>query len=279
MNNVPAGKKWRRLLLPFSVFFLALIIGAVASVGIGYVARPKLGPDVLDAPTGSTEPDAPALTRAPDGRFTVLSYVPDDVKGPARTVAEQTVIVRADRSHATGFLIRDGIVITAAHVAGGSNAPDTHVRCWDVEAAADVVHIDTLRDTMILHAAHCNAAPLKFDERTLRDREPLHVAGYSFNFDVNGALRYHRLTAALPDRVFVPEEGPTREHMARMSENGVARLQALDTVLIRGNSGSPVYAEDGARVGMFVIIDFATRTSYMVPASTIVRVLSDANMR
>jgi S1-C subfamily serine protease len=277
-KDAPTKKFAARRLLPFVAFVLALLAGT--AVGIEMTVRPKLGPDVYDdAPTGSTAPAAPSLSRAPDGRFTVLSYLPDDVKGPARAVAEQTVIVRANRSYATGFLIRDGIVITAAHVAGGSETPETYVRCWDSEQQADVVRIDALRDVMILHAAHCNAAPLKLDETALADRAPLHVAGYSFNFEVNGALRYHRLTAALPDRVFLPEEGPTKEHMARMAAAGVARLQAFDAVLQRGNSGSPVFREDGTVVGMFVIIDYAARTSFMVPASTIARVLFDANMR
>ncbi len=278
MKNAPTRTIARRWLLPLVTFVLAALAGT--AVGIEMTVRPKLGPDVYDAaPTGSAAPAAPSFTRAPDGRFTVMSYLADDVKGPARTVAEQTVIVRANRSYATGFLIRDGIVVTAAHVAGGSEAPETYVRCWDSDQQADVVRIDALRDVMILHAAHCNAAPLKLDDAALADREPLHVAGYSFNFEANGAWRYHRLTAALPYRTFVPEEGPTKDHMARMAAAGVARLQAFNAVLERGNSGSPVFREDGTVVGMFVIIDYATRTSFMVPASTIARVLFDANMR
>lgn len=279
VNDTDAtSRRRRRFFLTLLVFLAALFAGT--AVGIGSVVfYPVLGPDVIDAPTGSADPDAPVLTRASDGRFTVLRYLPEDVKGPARQVAEQTVIVRSDGAYATGFVIRRGVIVTAAHVAGGRESPNVNVNCADIDGPADVVRIDALRDVMILHAAHCDGAILRLDARPLRDGEPLHVSGFTFNFDVNGALRFHRLTTALPNKVFDPTDPATKAHMERMREQGVPRLQAIDGTLVRGNSGSPVFTENGGIVGMFVIIDFGPRVSYMVPTSSVVRVLLDADVK
>jgi S1-C subfamily serine protease len=274
MDGRATDKHRRRLHLPLLVLMLATLAGT--AVGIEQMTRPRLNED---DPRNATELPPPAMSRAPDGHFTVLTYLPDDVKGPTRRVAEQTVIVRTDGGFASGFIVRDGYVVTAAHAASHDDMTTAHVRCWDVDAEADVVRIDALRDVMILHAAHCGGATLGFDTRPLREHEPVSVSGFTFNFDVNGAYRYHRTAPAVPDAAFATTDERISAHMKKMRANGVPRLRAIGTVLVRGNSGSPVCAEDGGIVGMFVIMDYPTRLAYMVPAETVVRVLSDANIR
>ncbi|HTK05380.1 MAG TPA: trypsin-like peptidase domain-containing protein, partial [Candidatus Eisenbacteria bacterium] len=262
---------------------LAVIAGIVTVFAL-IIAQTLLADRSI--PTGS--PDA-AVPETGDEEFAVMTTIDPEIRfdPPLRAVAAQTVTVRAEapggngQTFGSGFLIADGVVVSAAHVVPAATDGATfpvRVFCGEREVIAGVTVYDALRDVMVIEAPECRADTLVFDDRRLGVDDTLHVAGFMFLTDAGPlAYRFHRFTSAIPTAVLRPSElRADPDILARVREmrrQRVDRYRALSGAAIPGNSGSPVFDDRGRIVGMLVIRDVLHDRSYMVPASTILWVL------
>jgi S1-C subfamily serine protease len=206
----------------------------------------------------------------------------------AYAVARQAVAVRTGRNpepdgvfaQGSGFLMTDGMVITAAHVftsiAGSERAP-LYVLCDDVERRGTVTAIDAIRDVAAISAPGCTGRTLPFSyvEATISD--PLHVAGYNF-IPSNGSSQWFLFdTSVIPGVVPDPQrndiEPALANRLSEMKRLGVPPFFALAGELVPGNSGSAVFDDTGRVIGMLVAADSRLNRSYGVSSAVIVDVL------
>jgi len=229
-----------------------------------------------------------AVPEADEDAFVVMTDIDVEVRlDPAlHAVARQTVTIRAAApepggvTYGTGFLIADGVVVSAAHVVPAARSGTSYpvrVFCADQEVVAGITAYDELRDVMVITAPQCRADTLVFSERRLSVDDSLHIAGFMFVTEAGMAFRFHRYTSPIPTAVLRPNslraDREVLERVREMRRQGVARYRALSGAAIPGNSGSPVFDDRGRIVGMLVIRDTLHDRSYMVPASTLLWVL------
>lgn len=255
---------------------VAVIVGAIAFIAVSAITNV---PSYVTGP-----PDAGAEPDADDSPLIITDLDPEVRTNPrVSTVAEQTVIISADAPnggtfHGTGFILTDGLVISAAHIVSGASAESTfpvHVRCGGKVVGGGIIAYDALRDVMAVFAPGCEGEDLVLDQRWLSVDEGLHVAGFMFGPGLIN--RYHRHTSPIPTAVLretdLPIEPSLAERLRGMRRARIPRFRAITGEAYPGNSGSPVFDDDGRIVGMLVVRDERHARGYMVPAVTIIDVL------
>jgi len=259
-----------------------------------YTAR-QLPPDAYRLPpadAGTDKADGADAASPDSGTRTTLvdPSLPKEYPEPVLAAARQTVPILATFKNGkvgtgTAFLYMSGIVISAAHIVdsqGYRNLTRLLVWCGDENTDAEILAIDTLRDVVVL-AADCGAEDLKLDPARLQDKERLYVTG--FNYDgLYTARRYVKTTQARPKASFTPrapELMDPRIHrmLIETAKRKIPRVQAVDGMLIPGNSGSPVLRPDGSIVGMAVLVDQLQALTFMVPVANIRHVLREAGVK
>lgn len=204
-------------------------------------------------------------------------FVPSD-----QTVTVRSAVPDSDDGwyYGTGFLISDALVISAAHVvphASGSETYPVLIGCYGREVEGGVIAYDELRDVMAVFAPGCRADDLEFSTRRLTTDDVLHASGFMFHPGKALAARYFRYTSYIPDAFIRGDdafaEPELRERVREMRRQRVPRYRAITGAAIPGNSGSPVFDDQGRIVGMLVVRDSLRGRSYMVPARTLVRFL------
>jgi S1-C subfamily serine protease len=269
----------RRKAVAATVAVVVLTLVAVAAL-----SRVALAPRLLPDPPAETPRDEQILekilppTPAP-ARLRVTTALPEGIAAGAKMVARQTVVVENEYGNrGSGFMLRPGVLVTAAHIADKADreSKKLKVRCEPVETDADILLIDPLRDVLVARV-DCVASPLKIDGGAYRDGAGLFFSG--FNFVDDTAARYFTPTAALPDATFAPNDERITRQLEKAARHGAAPLQGFASVVIPGNSGSPVFTSEGVVVGMVVMIDGANGRSFMVPAANLRAALKAAGIK
>lgn len=265
----------------------ALMVCAVVACGIGLLAL-LLYLTFTAGQRSATRAPTPVPHEEVE-EFRVLTALPLEVRLRRELFvpADQTVTVRSavpDSDdgwyYGTGFLISDALVISAAHVVPQATGSETYpvlIGCYGREVEGGIIAYDALRDVMAVFAPGCQAEDLEFNARRLTTDDVLHAAGYMFHPQKLVAARYFRSTSYVPG-AFIREndefaEPELRDRVREMRRLRVPRYRAIAGAAIPGNSGSPVFDDQGRIVGMLVVRDSLRNRSYMVPARTLVRFL------
>jgi len=248
----------------------------------GAKAEPPVAePKAEIAPDAATEPEKQIMA--------VVETIPNEYSETVNDVARQTVPVRAEfgreRSFGTGFVIEDGIVVTAAHILGSrgySYLTGVFFWCGNRQVEGEVLVYDDLRDVAVV-SADCFGRKLKLNGRTPQDKDQLYVAGFSYAMDKIATSRYLRPT--WPNNVHeLKIRGPESMNfrlafqLRQMELKKIPRLRAIDRALLPGNSGSVVFAPDGSVVGMVVVVDQFLDVSFITPAANLRHALQEAEL-
>ncbi len=168
-------------------------------------------------------------------------------------------------AYATGFVVGDGLVMTAYHVVSGGLSADKRRQLGFsvddqlvVEASvkgciAKVLKIDPDSDLALLGVCGSRklSGPVAFQEAPLQDEELLVIARPNGNKAVKrGGFK-----------------GP---YLYRGKEYWSAKIEGRD-----GFSGSPVYNEKGQLVGVFSGYDYARKVALISPGARAQKLLQD----
>jgi len=268
---------------------LIAAFGATVFLPLAYKtdATPKRRPPVkveisTVPPEQVTEPARPI----PDPTIGVSLIVPGDIPASVTTVGMQTVAVRAvlpgtgTSMFGTGFIVQDGIVVTAAHLLwrfGTPGSPSVDAYCDGRRFPAEVLARDDRRDVAILSAPGCTGERLKIGAYVPKHghEDPLYATGYTFDASLEFAERFTHAAHPYDDEGWCAELDVGLQKLAARSTDTepIMRYGAFTGALIHGNSGSPVIDEKGRVIGMFVILNEKKDFSCYVPGDEILKLL------
>jgi len=268
----------------------ALIIGSLCYLGRAMPPGQSLvWPELQDEAPPPADPSGDAATeRKP---IEVFGNVPNEYPAAVRMTALQTVPVSAGFANGqtgfgTGFLYRQGIVVTAAHILDSQGYEDLRlvtVFCDGRNTAGRTLGFDRLRDVAVI-AADCAAKRLTLDTRRPRAARKLFVTGFTYRASRTAVDRFLKPAWARPRALLTdrgPELGDPRINLRirEIARLGIPRYRAIDALTVPGNSGSPVVNAAGQVVGMSVIIDPTLGVTFITPAVNIRYVLDKAGVR
>jgi len=267
----------------YALHFMLTEIGPAAE------AAAKMLIPAPDGADGAAEP-TPAEEEASGSAKIIREFsaaAPDEVTAAAANVVAVAVVFQGgELAVGTGFILRDGVIITSAHLVE-SREPDepvlaVKVLCDDRIKDGYLEHYDVTRDAAVV-AANCPGRMLFLDERPAKNGEKLFASGLTF--DPDGGPTTHFLISApadgskrLKDLDFSSYPKGTVEKMRRLLKKGVPEPRGIKTVFVPGNSGSMIVRGDGGVVGMLVISDDKLGMSFYVPAKNILHVLGEAGL-
>lgn len=282
-DDVPAGLRSRTRTVILSIL---VVMATIAMMGILLI--PLMTPNPGPVPQRLVDGGEPA---EPEENALTVSYrMPFGLGSGIRRIAGQTVAIQCPvegenaSTYGTGFLIAPDLVVSAAHVVSAKKTGSpVKAYCGGAPVDGRVVALDDLRDVMIIRTDGCSAEVVAFDTRRLHVNDPLHVAGFNFSGMSASAARYYSMTSPIPDASFGTRDAigdpDVSQRVIDMEKARVPRFRAIAGAAVPGNSGSPVFTDEGKIVGMLVIRDPRHNRSFYVPARTIQRVLSDAGIK
>lgn len=233
-------------------------------------------------------PTVPSETPPVTGHVTsvVCGQVPDFIGPGGQAVIRQTVYIDAvmdEDAYAlgSGFTVRPGIVVTAAHV--GGEKPPTHVEvgCDGRKVSGHFLYRNHLRDVAVLEAPGCPAEPLQFDETPLVASDLVAISRFGFDTAMHTAYRTVILTPPDPDATLIIPPDDLRTYEGRSIDDLLkagTKLVGTHVFLHHGNSGSPVFRPDGRIVGMAVIRDTRSNLGYAIAATHIIAALRETHV-
>lgn len=269
-----------------------LIIGILIGICLTAVIGLLLGPIIAQRSIRETfpkmlEPGPEKPAPVPAEAQPVDLSLPKDAPAGALRTASQTVIVSyttMDGNLGTigsGLLIRDGIILTAAHLHPVRvNDMRIGVYCNGRAAEGWLLKQSEVRDISVIKAPPCEARhPVRISTKRLRPEDMVFVSGFVFAFDgrKTWARRYFESSAPAPDARLDTDvlEDDAAKLVKAMRANRIPELTALWGMGVPGQSGSPVFLESGDIVGMFVISYPRRSQRFMVPAVSIARILKN----
>ncbi len=234
--------------------------------------------DALTQPFGLVGDDAP------QDYSMFLPFIPPNIPDGARPVAESitaiSVKLEDDVGHGTGFVVRDGVVATAAHVVEHEGDATFTVFCNDREVEAEVLITMPERDVALL-SADCTGPQLAFFLGELDVDVALIITGFDFEMELsNGAFvtmvtQYYVQSSPIPTAELTTAKIPDDKDMGakkiimRMEKADSPKLIGITGAIDPGNSGSPVFTRSGVIVGMAIIFDQEHNRTFIVPAESI----------
>ncbi len=260
------------------------IVAAVAlqAPGLGQVRTEVQRSTILQALNGTLPPSGPVLNAL--ARFDPVPEIKGpapDVRPPNSRIARDPDVRRAGRSvvrilgtacglgvQGSGWVARDGVVVTNAHVVAGQD--DTTVELRDGSRHdAEAIHYDPENDLAILRSSGISGTPaLELDASA-----PEGTSAAILGFPENGpfTVRAGRLGAT---QTVSSQDSYGRGPLQR-------RITSLRGRVRSGNSGGPMI-DGGGRVvtTIFAAAVLAReRTGFGVPATIVKRALSRARNR
>lgn len=305
------GRKLPGWLVATLVLFLIItVLGLLLWPLMSEAHRWKSGPLGATTPSPAQEIDVAIASR---------SDVDDSLLTPAQArVAKQRVVVmtRTDprvtgytNSRATGFVLDDGLVITAAHVVTGAIAETTVVACGNRQVPAETLRMDDTLDIALLSAPGCNGERLALDPIPPNQDEWVAAVGYRFwskGDDLTGlpesqqeeirqlpdhnvmGLPYAHFRRVDTERMLSIADMSTcadrtapncianakaTQRVALISHKGLPRPIAVKGLALPGESGSLLVRSNGNIVGLYVMSFLSFNRTYFMPASAIRLVL------
>lgn len=213
-----------------------------------------------------------------------VPYIPPELEDDARTVSEGVVAislaVEDGVAFGSGFVVKDGVVATAAHVVENMDDASITVFCNERKVEATIILSMPERDVALL-AADCTGPLHSYYIGELDVDLMLVVSGYGFESDVTSAgimtsgVQFHRMASPIPtarlttDKISDDSDRGAKAVVQRMEDAGSPLLLAITGSIDVGNSGSPVFTKTGVIVGMAVIFDAGHNRTFIVPAESI----------
>jgi len=269
-----------------AVTTVAAALGAIVFL-LGPIANLPSASETLPKVFERKAPPPPDPGSAESGMPAIELSLPEGLLPGVKAVASQTVIVvvtptdGTEGSRGNGVLVRDGVVLTAAHLhtAAMSDAL-VEVYCDGKVVAGRIRKQAEIRDLSLIIADGCHGERVRVSRERLRASDRLYVSGFTFSsgLDRKSAKREVSVTAYVPGaQPQLDELEPEAAQLVRaMRKNGLPHLKAVHGTMVPGQSGSPVTLASGELVGIW-ILNYPRKTqSYMVPASSIARILMDA---
>ncbi|MDD5252212.1 MAG: trypsin-like peptidase domain-containing protein [Patescibacteria group bacterium] len=206
---------------------------------------------------------------------------------PICRVVGNTVAIEASSQnevtgHATGFVVRSGLIVTVAHAVrhfGESDQLDLQVYCHGDRRIGRLLTINDLHDTAVL-AADCDGETLTVGDTTPPVETTVWITGIEFidssnySYRLSHDLAYRFLATASVSNASLLEPGFDRRRfvpsllrrLESLKSQGQKMPYGVTTLTASGNSGSPACLDDGTVVGMASVRSPAKRMSFMVPA-------------
>jgi hypothetical protein len=192
-------------------------------------------------------------------------------------VACRTCLVTAFGFVGSGFLLRSNLMVTAQHV-----VDHLEDEVWDVYCPCGpnpqqplegrIVAFEPVSDTAFLQVVGAlpeNAPPLQLSLAEMEPLTPLHIFGYQENADSSGGadlVGKHHATSYI---------GRTNVTHNRLKNTPVLALAGM---AVQGNSGGPIFNDEGQIVGMTVIIWYPRNVTLAISAATIHGLMAKNNL-
>jgi hypothetical protein len=278
-----------------------IVLGSIAVVAVFAVGRLSApATEIVSpgahgrAPHGNAVADSEEHLEEHGGAFNAMHVGDADASAPLLAMVTVTFGPRANTStyYASGFLIRNDVVATSAHVLPEQfSAEGDHifVDCDGKRIAGTIVYLDRALEVLLIGAS-CGQTDVDVDTTPLDWDEPLVFAGYDFTFENDDERkRLERATPFTRPTSFIPgvnlgDDEERFEESARRVYREIRRRHLPEPLAIagamqRGNSGGPVYRrKNGDIVGMAIILDAAFNRTFIVPAVTIHMALQRAKL-
>jgi S1-C subfamily serine protease len=161
----------------------------------------------------------------------------------------------------SGFVVRDGLVVTNAHVVAGIDQP--YIEDSNGHHAAKVIAFDPNLDLAVLRATNLAGKPLTIDLGTISQGTPGAVLGYP------GGGPFSSNVAAVMD------EFNASGHNIYGTGLTLRDVYEIDANVIPGNSGGPLITDSGSVMG--VVFAESTTYSHVGYALAMTKVSSEIN--
>lgn len=215
-----------------------------------------------------------------------LQELPDGTHG---TIGSVTAIFvefenADDYNNGSGFVIGRDLVATTAHIIPEKEYKALVVACNNTRSAGRVAYLDRNRDVAFIRA-ECGETQAELDNEALAVDDPLIVSGYMFYIQGGRTYRHTVAEQFVSNTSLIPSAKITREIIDSASNEltrsvlaatltgDIPPMSAISGAVVPGNSGSPVFRQNGRVAGMASVFDLKMNRTYMIRAESLKQAL------